>query len=310
MTKIEKQLEQARIDLNAINQDLLALDAAKAEAARTSAGFAKWHASVDEKTAERERLEIYISTLGADVQLEKQEAARTALSPAALLSKSKPLPWLAGSQRRAAGPPQCSIQLAEEARANAGARRLVEQKIELGRKLAALREAIPNNRKFGRTVRKQFGLDDPLHVAEMMRVARTYGERPEIFQIVGWRALRAVGVVSDVRGAAPRSSRPASWPASASPALRSSALAFARHSVPRDRCPATARPPALPAHYVRNATVPMSLTMHSSRHKRWTTRIFCLTFRTSLALQQFGALLNEFYRRTSRQFPSIENRRH
>lgn len=79
MTKIEKQLEQARIDLNAINQDLLALDAAKAEAARTSAGFAKWHASVDEKTAERERLEIYISTLGADVELEKQEAARTAL---------------------------------------------------------------------------------------------------------------------------------------------------------------------------------------------------------------------------------------
>jgi hypothetical protein len=58
-------------------------------------------------------------------------------------------------------------------------KRIVEQKIELGRKLAALRDTIPSNQKFGWAVRKQFGLDNPLHVAEMMRVARMYGERPE-----------------------------------------------------------------------------------------------------------------------------------
>ena len=189
MTKIEKQLEQARIDLNAINQDLLALDAAKAEAARTSAGFAKWHASVDEKTAERERLEIYISTLGADVELEKQEAARTALVSRRTALEKQTAALARRITEEGSRAAAMLIQLAEEARANAGARRLVEQKIELGRKLAALRETIPNNRKFGQTVRKQFGLDDPLHVAEMMRVARTYGERPEIFQIVGWRVL-------------------------------------------------------------------------------------------------------------------------
>jgi hypothetical protein len=68
-------------------------------------------------------------------------------------------------------------------------RRIVEQKIELGRQLATLRDAIPSNQKFGRAVRKQFDLHDPLHVAEMARVARLYGARPEIYGAVGWRAL-------------------------------------------------------------------------------------------------------------------------
>ena len=39
--------------------------------------------------------------------------------------------------------------------------RIVEQKIELGRKLVALRDTMPSNQKFGWAVRKQFGLDDP-----------------------------------------------------------------------------------------------------------------------------------------------------
>jgi hypothetical protein len=68
-------------------------------------------------------------------------------------------------------------------------RRVVERKIELGRKLAALRDTMSNNRRFGAAVRKQFGLDDALSVAEMMRVARLYGERPEIFRDASWHAL-------------------------------------------------------------------------------------------------------------------------
>lgn len=68
-------------------------------------------------------------------------------------------------------------------------RKIVEQKIELGRQLVALRDVTPSNKKFGWTVRKQFGIDDPLSVAEMMRVARLYGGRPEIYQHVGWRVL-------------------------------------------------------------------------------------------------------------------------
>jgi hypothetical protein len=68
-------------------------------------------------------------------------------------------------------------------------RRVVEQRIELGRKLAKLRDATPNNRRFGRIVREKYDLHDSLHVAEVMRVARRYGERPEIYRAVGWRVL-------------------------------------------------------------------------------------------------------------------------
>ena len=68
-------------------------------------------------------------------------------------------------------------------------RRIVEKKIELGRKLAALRDATPNNRRFGRAVRERFNLHDAQEVGGMMRVARLYGERPEIFRNVSWHAL-------------------------------------------------------------------------------------------------------------------------
>jgi hypothetical protein len=68
-------------------------------------------------------------------------------------------------------------------------RRIVEKKIELGRKLAALPDATPNNRRFGRAVRERFNLHDAQEVGGMMRVARLYGERPEIFRNVSWHAL-------------------------------------------------------------------------------------------------------------------------
>jgi hypothetical protein len=48
---------------------------------------------------------------------------------------------------------------------------------------------MPSNRKFGAAVRKQFDIHDPLQVAEMMRAARRYGGRPEIFGNVSWHAL-------------------------------------------------------------------------------------------------------------------------
>ncbi|WP_334368824.1 hypothetical protein [Bradyrhizobium sp. AZCC 1578] len=67
--------------------------------------------------------------------------------------------------------------------------RVVERKIELGRKLAALRDAIPGNKQFGWAVRKQFDIDDSSDVTEMMRVARLYGDRPEIFCNASWHAL-------------------------------------------------------------------------------------------------------------------------
>jgi hypothetical protein len=86
--------------------------------------------------------------------------------------------------------PSTKERLEADKQATAAAnKRIVEQKIELGRKLAALREATANNQRFGRAVRDKCKLYDALEVAEMMRVARRYGERPEIFGNVGWRTL-------------------------------------------------------------------------------------------------------------------------
>ncbi|MGY3622379.1 hypothetical protein [Bradyrhizobium sp. USDA 10063] len=67
--------------------------------------------------------------------------------------------------------------------------RIAAQRIELGRKLAALRDATPNNKRFGRLVRERFDLNDPQDAGEMRRVASLYGDRPEIFRNVSWHIL-------------------------------------------------------------------------------------------------------------------------
>jgi hypothetical protein len=85
-------------------------------------------------------------------------------------------------------PPKQTARQQREAMAAAKAR-IVESRVELGLKLAALRDTTPSNKRFGGLVRERFGLDDSLHVAEMMRVARRYGDRPEICGNVGWRTL-------------------------------------------------------------------------------------------------------------------------
>jgi hypothetical protein len=77
-------------------------------------------------------------------------------------------------------------------------RRIVEKKIELGRKLAALRDSTPSNRQFGIAVREQFDLHNSLEVAEMMRIARRYGVRPEIYSNAGWRVLVELALTSRV----------------------------------------------------------------------------------------------------------------
>ena len=66
---------------------------------------------------------------------------------------------------------------------------IVERRIELGRELAELHDVTPNNRRFGAIVRQRFDLHDANEVSEMMRVARVYGGRSEIYRAVGWRAL-------------------------------------------------------------------------------------------------------------------------
>lgn len=61
--------------------------------------------------------------------------------------------------------------------------------IEIGRQIAALRDQTPNNRAFGRLRNKQFDVDT-VAACEMMRVARMYGTRPEIYRSnVAWQTL-------------------------------------------------------------------------------------------------------------------------
>ena len=79
MTKIEKQLEQARADLDAVNDVLTALDASKAKASKTSAEFTEWRASIDKKAGERERLSVLIAALETEIEQAKRDAARAAL---------------------------------------------------------------------------------------------------------------------------------------------------------------------------------------------------------------------------------------
>jgi Arc/MetJ-type ribon-helix-helix transcriptional regulator len=66
---------------------------------------------------------------------------------------------------------------------------IVERKMELGRQLAALRETVSDNRRFGTGVRRQFDIHNATEAGEMARVARLYGSRPEIYTAVGWNAL-------------------------------------------------------------------------------------------------------------------------
>jgi hypothetical protein len=64
----------------------------------------------------------------------------------------------------------------------------VEANVELGRKLVALRSQTKSNRAYAGQVRAQFDIDT-MHAVECARVARAYGDRPEIFTRLSWHAL-------------------------------------------------------------------------------------------------------------------------
>jgi hypothetical protein len=57
---------------------------------------------------------------------------------------------------------------------------IAERNVALGKELLALRSKAASNREFGRLRSQQFDID-AMHAAEAMRVARLYGERPEVY---------------------------------------------------------------------------------------------------------------------------------
>jgi hypothetical protein len=65
----------------------------------------------------------------------------------------------------------------------------VEAMVALGVKLLELRSTAKSNREFGRLRNKLFDVDTMTGVRAMM-VARAYGDRPEIYRRLSWKALR------------------------------------------------------------------------------------------------------------------------
>jgi hypothetical protein len=94
-----------------------------------------------------------------------------------------------------APPPEPSTrEQAEEAKQALAASRTktIERRLDLGRRLAALRDVTPCNRTYSRAVDK-FDLRHRHEVAELTRVARRYGSRPDITgKVRNWRALVAL----------------------------------------------------------------------------------------------------------------------
>ncbi|MDA9469630.1 hypothetical protein [Bradyrhizobium sp. CCBAU 53415] len=87
-------------------------------------------------------------------------------------------------------PPPTKQERLAAAKARAAAARLatVERNIDIGRQMAALRDMTPCNKKFGRLRAKQFDFPQR-ESAEMLRVARIYGDRPEFYRITTWPVL-------------------------------------------------------------------------------------------------------------------------
>jgi hypothetical protein len=65
----------------------------------------------------------------------------------------------------------------------------VEAMVALGVKLIELRSTTKSNREFGRVRNRLFDVDTMTGVRAMM-VARMYGDRPEIYRRLSWKAVR------------------------------------------------------------------------------------------------------------------------
>ncbi|MCK1753807.1 hypothetical protein IVA78_00850 [Bradyrhizobium sp. 137] len=75
MTKIQRQLEEARADLAAATAALTASDEQQAEAVKSSKTYSQWRLSHEAAALEAERLALLVEKLEADLQQEQTDAA-------------------------------------------------------------------------------------------------------------------------------------------------------------------------------------------------------------------------------------------
>jgi hypothetical protein len=66
---------------------------------------------------------------------------------------------------------------------------VIEKRIQLGLQLLELRSTVKWNNAFSTLRKKHFPDLETLQACEMMKVARVYGDRPEIYGRVGWQTL-------------------------------------------------------------------------------------------------------------------------
>ena len=117
------------------------------------------------KAANVQPLRVGIATLIA-VELTK------ILGPSKLPKPPKPV-----KPKREPKPPRSITRIPE-----------IEKNVALGIDLLALRAATLSNSRFGRELRARFDVDQK-HASQVMRVARLYATRPEIYRAVSWVTL-------------------------------------------------------------------------------------------------------------------------
>ena len=66
---------------------------------------------------------------------------------------------------------------------------LIEKRIEIGLKLIELKAKSRRNNDYSIMRKKHFGDVDPVLATEATRVARMYGDRPEVYRRASWRVL-------------------------------------------------------------------------------------------------------------------------
>jgi hypothetical protein len=121
VSKLKKQLTQARAELDAINQELASLDAERAGALANSTAYTKWRQAKEAAELEHDRLVSLAEKLAADLDHEKADADLSALESrkADLEKESRALACRIAEEGGHAA--AVLIKLAGEARANADA---------------------------------------------------------------------------------------------------------------------------------------------------------------------------------------------
>jgi hypothetical protein len=135
VTKTAKLLGQASADLAAANQKLADLDAAKAEAVKTSAAFSKWRTEREGTALETERLALLVETLAADLEREQADDARAALTSRKTDLQKQSAALARRISEEGAAAAAVLVKLAEEGKINANAVELLNRELALDEQL-------------------------------------------------------------------------------------------------------------------------------------------------------------------------------